>query len=112
MLRDCGGVHGWYFVECVYDYYTGTGLAETATAEKIIRLLYRFGVISPVAYAPNTSQRAFFGLERPNRGFMSKLSNVASFPKHGRETHFQFNVKPQVVEEVLATKEMVALLLK
>lgn len=109
MFRDRGGVHGWYFVERVFEYYTGTGLAETATADKIITLLFHFGILEPVCYCPTTSQAAFFGLTRPPRFVIRELNNVSEFPKHGHETHFQFNVKPQVIEEVLATKEMVAL---
>lgn len=108
LLREkcCDDVHGWDFVEKTFEYYKGTGIAETATTETLIVLLHRFGVVKPLYYCPTVSQRAFKGLEHLNKNFLRTATSVKAFPTLGFVTHFKFQVSRQAIEEVLATREL------
>jgi hypothetical protein len=101
-----GDVHGWDFVERTFEYYKGSGVAETATVEKLIVLLFKLGVVTPMYYCPTVSQRAFQGLQHFNKKFLRSATSLAAFPQTDFITHFQFQVNRQALDEALMLDEI------
>lgn len=104
-----GDVHGWdLHSDCTFQFYKGTGSAENATTERLITFLHKLGILEPLGYCPNLSQKAFKSLECTARAEVKKAKLIENFPFPGFVTHFVFQVNRAAIKAVLATKTMQA----
>jgi hypothetical protein len=83
-------IHGSEINDWVCDAYRGSGLAETATTEKILRGLVEVGVLTPLQVQPNHSQAAFAGLSYSKNGYQNVVRYFTT--AYGLQTHFWFTI--------------------
>ena len=91
-------IHGSLIHDLVIDAYPGI-FVDSDRTEKIIRGLVEKEVLQPLQCAPNTSQRAFTGLQYSSSGYKHAISDFNT--AYGLQTHFWFKVNTDKLEKII-----------